>query len=126
MHPAIRTQSDGAQELYSDQAVLNCSESRDMARQEFKAESDINEILKKFGLTNPLRQVTYGEVDFDLDLQQAFAAIAAAKQAYREIPDELKAVVPSWQALLNGIESGAIQMKPETPKPEATPTVPTA
>lgn len=106
MHPAVRTQKDDLQEYYSELSGLDCSESVDVARQEFKDEADVNKLLARFGVAAPQRQPTFGEVDFDLDLQQAMFAVQEAKQAHAAMPANLRERYPTWQSLLNGLESG--------------------
>lgn len=123
MNPANRTQADGKNELYSELTGLDFDPSLDKARQEFKQESDVNIILARFGVNAPQKQATFGEVDYNIDLQTAFAAIADAKRAHRELPEEIRRDYPTWQSLLNGIESGEIRFKdqpPAEPAAEAT------
>lgn len=127
MHPAIRTQADGAQEEYSEMAVIDCADSMDMARQEYKDEADVNVILARFGIHAPQKQTTFGEVDYTIDLQTAFGAIEAAKQAHARLPEDLRKDYPTWQTLLNAIERGEITVKegqPEPPAPEPSGVTP--
>lgn len=74
MHPAIRSQTDTDQELYSDEAGLDCSNLPDTARQEFKREADINDLLSRYGVGLPQKPTRFAEADFDMDLQQALLA----------------------------------------------------
>lgn len=123
MNRALRTQADGAQDEYSDKASIDFADAIDTARQEFKDDADVNKLLAKFGVNAPQRQVTFGEVDYTLDLQDAFDAIKQAKAAYNRLPDEIKKDYPSWQTLLNGINTGLIHIKNE--EPPAEPAAPT-
>lgn len=121
MHPAVRTQNDQSQELYSTRAAElladEMAESKDTARQEYGDEANINKLLARFGVHTPVGKVTFGEVDYSVNLQDAFQAIADAKEAHRRLPADLKTDYPTWQALLNAIEAGAIRIKTEADKP---------
>lgn len=112
MKPAIRTQVDEEQDFYSLAAGIHFTgpESRDVARQEFKEEADVNQILARYGVNAPQRQAVFGETDFTLDLQQAFGAIDAAKSAHHKLPPNLKEKYPTWQSVLNAIESGQLRI----------------
>lgn len=119
MNPATRTQRDKKQPELSRAGGLDCSESPDMARQEFKNEADVNELLKRFGVGTPLpsRQGEFGKaVDYDLDLQTALAAIAQARNAYSTMSNDLQRKYPSWQRFLNAIERGELTLHPTDPQ----------
>lgn len=103
---SIRTQIDDKGDEVSRATILDCSASRDMARQEFKDDADINVILSRFGLSTTNRTPTYGEIDYTLDLQTALGAIAQSQSAYRRLSPELKAKYPTWQKLVNAMASG--------------------
>lgn len=127
---AERTQVDGLQDEYSALSALNCSEdlpdgkpNEDRARQEFKKETDINEILRRFGVGDEsnLRQGTFGEIDYNLDLQQALSSIDQAKSAYREMPNELQRRYPTWQRFLNAIERGELTLHATDPQQTIVP-----
>lgn len=113
MHPAIRTQSDDLFDIYSVDTAVDASsspENRDVARQEFKAEADINIMLAKFGVFAPQKQLFFEDVDYGIDLQQALGAIADAKRAWQVMPPEIKLQFPNWRDLLNALESGQIKL----------------
>lgn len=126
----MRSQGDGKQNEYSRRGALDCSDSTDVARQEFKSEADVNVLLQKYGVGIPQKQVAFGDTNFDIDLQEALAAVQAAKRAYRQLPPELRQRYPSWQTLLNNLASGRITKadldtpvtKPEVPAPSTTET----
>lgn len=120
MQKAERTQVDGEQRYYSDLTAIDCTDSQDMARQEFAAEADINLLLQRYGVGIPQKPLEYGETDFTLDLQLALEAVQMAKNAYQEMPVELRRRFPSWQTLLNQIQQGKLKFtrkKEDTPKP---------
>lgn len=122
MQRANRTQHDDKQDAISHASGIDCSTQDDTARQEFKDEADVNLMLGRYGVGLPQKQITYGETDFDLDLQTALEAVNTARTAYRELPPELRKMYPSWQTLLNALETGALKfdfskktVPPETP-----------
>lgn len=132
MKPAKRTQVDSLGDFYSAFTVIDSSTKPDMTRQEYKDETDTNKLLYRYGvgLVPGRAQPTWGqEVDFDLDLQTALGAVADAKRAWGDLPPNLKAAYPSWQQLLNALESGQLRIKAEEdlpPVPEVTPPVATS
>lgn len=124
--PAMRTQTDGDQDAWSHATGLACDPEGDKARQEHKNETDINVILGRFGVNVAQRQPTFGEVDYDVDLQTAMAAIGAAQRAHQRLPDSLKERYPDWRSVLNGLHSGQFRIDldkvaQEARKPKETP-----
>lgn len=105
MHRAIRYQADDKFDEYDARVVTNFDPAEDMTRQEYAADADINTLLRRYGVGVPQKQVVYGEADFSMDLQQAFGAVEAAKRMFDQLPGELKKKYPTWQAVLNAIES---------------------
>lgn len=105
--PAVRTQADGRQEEFSDLAATDVG-TDSYTRQEFKDEADLNILLARFGVNTPIRTGgQYGqEIDYNLDLQQAFAAIEAARRANLAVPPELQTKYPTWREVLNAAETG--------------------
>lgn len=106
--PMERTQTDGRGDEYSLITGLDLSGETPVTRQEFKDEADINNILARYGINTPLRQMQWGqEIDERLDLQQALFAISEAQKI--QVPEELRSQFPTWQAILNGVETGEYQ-----------------
>lgn len=112
MEPAIKTQVMDKEErlinsrmssLTFDQTLKS---SKDRARQEFALEADINYLVDRFTPGAPQRQLIYGETDYTMDLQQAFGAIQVARHMHSRLPPELREQYPTWQALLNAVETG--------------------
>lgn len=114
MHPAIRTQVDMDQDEYSLASALDASDG-DRTRQEFKAETDINVLIKKFGVPQSGRQMMFTDVDYTIDLQQAMASIQEARQAHAKLPDNLRARYPNWRDLLNALDRGELTIHGEEP-----------
>lgn len=77
-------------------------------RQEFKAESNINNILRNFGVGPANAPPQYGETDLTLDLQQSLHAIHDARQAYADLPKDVHEKYPTWDAFSRAIISGQI------------------
>lgn len=105
---AIRSQADNKGDAISAATALEPGEDVH-TRQEFKDETDINNIMKRFGQTGMIatRQMEWGkEIDESIDLQQAIGAINQARAATFNVPPELKTKYPNWQTLLNAAESG--------------------
>lgn len=110
MHPAIRTQSDYLGDEASLEAGTDSGDAPDMARQEFKDEADINKLLARYGVQPLTKEPIYGDVDYNLDLQQALAAIDTAGQAWQSLPKNLKEKYPTWQLLLNALHEGRLKI----------------
>lgn len=109
LKPAVRRQSDDKQDLYSDMTALDCSHDKDVTRQEDKDSTDVNVILSRFGVPGTRRRPLTHEVDFDLDLQTALAAVTTAKAMMGRLPKALQEKYHSWQQLLNAAASGQLQ-----------------
>lgn len=119
-----QTDSDEQHAYYGALAAIDCTDSRDTARQEFKDETDINKILDKFGAFAPQRQVTYGEVNYDLDMQQSFDAVRYAERSWHRLPDHLKKEMPTPRTMLNAIASGKFKEYLPTKSQGDTPDTP--
>lgn len=115
MHPAIRTQVDGLGDEASAKVTIDCSDDVDRARQEFKKETDVNYILTRFGLPASGRPMMFTDVDYTIDLQQAFSAMEQAKHAHRALPDNLRQKYTTWRDLLNALENGTLTIHGEEP-----------
>lgn len=128
---SVRHQADDQQKRFSKQTALRCI-TPSLTRQEFAAEADINQLLKRFGVTSRIPE--WGKsIDFNLDLQTALGAIRDVKRAYRELPENLRAKYKSWQSLMNAIDQGRLVLnqdeppEPKKPQPDAASTLnPTA
>lgn len=107
-------------------------DTRDNTRQEFKDETDINVILKKFGLDKfANRQMTYGDYNFDLDLQTSLNAIKAAKRVHKKLSPDLQRKYPTMVDVIEAIENGQLreellEEKTEPGQPAAAPPPETA
>lgn len=112
MHPAIRSQANSRGDDYSAKTMLDFHdddpENIDRTRQEFKAEADVNTILKKFGWQQFGRQPLYGDIDFDRGLHEAMEIVQSARDLYRRMPADLKAKYPTEQDLILGLADGSL------------------
>lgn len=107
--PAIRTQIDGLNEMYSYETALDCSDKPDLARQEFKDETDVNKVLARYGIDGMQRPVEYQQVDYDADLQQMLASIQEAERAISKLPAEIYSKYPTWEQILDGAFNGTFK-----------------
>lgn len=75
-------------------SAVYCEADEDMAKQEFKEESDINTILRRFNVTGQLpqnvRQPTYGDFTGITNFQDALEAINMARDAFMQMPAEIR------------------------------------
>lgn len=131
MHYAIRTQQDRRGDEYGKKTALDCSQSKDMARQEFKDEADINIMLKRFGVMQQQRTtVPFGEADYTIDLQSALHSINDTQRAYARMDPEIRKIYPSYQKFVQGVMSGSVKndleriKKEKETAPATTATVP--
>lgn len=73
---------------------LSCDGDEDQAKQEFKEECDINTILKRFNVTGQLpenvRMPSFGDFTGVHDFQSAANAIAVAREAFDEMPADIR------------------------------------
>lgn len=111
MQPPTKDQAD----IGLDNVTINCNtpDNKDMARQEFKQEADINYMLSKFGVTSPRGAPTYGEWDDTIDLQVAFQSISDARTAYAQLPENLRAKFTRMEDLLTALDNGSLVIKNE-------------
>lgn len=124
MLPAVRTPIDGKQDAMSLEASLALPIEADQCRQEMAEDTDINVFLTRYGMPQP-GGGSYGEADYDLDLQGAIHAIDDAKRAWHNLDPELRKKFPSWLDLLAAAEAGELDRKPVEKAAEAAkPTEP--
>lgn len=128
MHPPTKDQGDIGIEDQTLDASDNTDEggtNKDMARQEFKDEADINYMLTRFGINQARGTPTYGEWNDNIDLQTSLQAVRDARTAYRALPQELKDKFNSMEELVEAVENGSLVVK-EDPTAPSEPAVPPA
>lgn len=124
MQPPTKDQAD----IGVDNPQLDASDrpgNKDVARQEFKEEADINYMLSRFGITQQRGAPTYGMWDDTIDLQSALQSVHDARLAYRRLPDNLRAKFTRMEDLLTALENGSLVIRDEEPQTEATPAAAT-
>ena len=105
----VRSQADTLGDQISAETAFDTG-TESFTRQEFKDEADLNILLGRFGVNQQVRQdPRFMEIDYNLDLQSALAAVDAARRANYDVPQELRAKYPDWRTVLNGAESGEYQ-----------------
>jgi len=103
----FRSKIDSLDEIAVSEG-LYCDPEEDMTRQEFKAESDINNLVTRHGLIP--RPVQYGEWDFDVDLSTSMEASRAVGAAYDALPHEVRVQYPDMGSVWAAIASGALKI----------------
>jgi len=92
--PLFRTAYNYDRNAASDASALICPEPT-RAQQQFKSETDINEIVRRFGLTGKLPVAplppAYGDFSGVQDFHTAVNAIAQANEAFERLPAALRA-----------------------------------
>lgn len=129
MHPPTKDQADiGVEDQTLDASEgadqPNGTDNKDMARQEYKNEADINYMLSRFGITQPRGTPTYGEWDDTIDLQSAISSVIEAKQGYERLPKELRDKFPSMEDFLTAVDNGSLVITDTPPPPAEPPIVP--
>lgn len=98
-------------------------ENKDVARQEFAKEADINHMLSRFGIVPERGSPTFGEWDDTIDLQQALASVEEAKMAYQDLPEEIRKKFNNMEELLHAYHNGSFIIKQgDEPTPQKTQT----
>lgn len=103
-----RTQadSDEANQLYGEMAIVDTTGEPDMTRQEDLPKTDLRNILNHFGVGVTQRQPFFGEIDYDTDLQQALQHIGQARRIHRGFETLDRKKYPTWQHLAKAIDDG--------------------
>jgi phage internal scaffolding protein len=92
--PFLRTPYNYDVDKVSDETGLACPDPS-LAQQNFKDESDINYIVRQFGLTGELPGQTispqYGDFTGVLDYHSAVNAVLAAQDEFMDLPAQMRA-----------------------------------
>lgn len=108
--PAERHQADMKQDEYSELSGLifgDSRESRDVTRQEYRDDVEVNLQLKRYGVHVPIRQGgEFTERDYTLDLQQAIYSTEQAHNTWLHLPREIRQKYPTWKHMLDGMANG--------------------
>ena len=130
MHPAIESQVDASldsEKRSAEAAKGDWGES--LTRQEQAADTDINNIIQKFGPGLFNKQPIFGSIDFDRNLQDAYTAIESAQRLWASMPDQLRKKFNSQEsmteALFNGdLEKAILEELNRKEEPAAPPDTP--
>lgn len=116
--------TDAERERRGQLTVIVCPPEEDKARQEFAQQVDINRVVNQFG-QNFHAMTPVSGFDQDLDLQGAFAARAAAADAWERIPLKVRERFPSWAQLMAADKDGSLAafLKPAEPPASSPPAV---
>lgn len=91
----FRTPYNHVSDEWSERYALECDPAEDQTQQQFKEESDINEIVRRFGLTGELpedlRVPQYGDFTEVRDFQTAMNAVRQAEESFMALPAEVRA-----------------------------------
>lgn len=92
--PFLRTPFNYDREAASNETALECKDPT-RAQQSAKEETDINTIVRRFGLTGQLptnvRAPEYGDFTNITDYRDAIAAIRSAGQSFAQMPANVRA-----------------------------------
>lgn len=108
----------------TERVALDFTDSRDVTRQEFKDDADVNIILDRFGVDSfAKRQPRYDEIDYNTDLQSALNTLITVQEGWDRLPDDIKARYPDWRTVVQLMAEGtppkelldALKPQPETP-----------
>ncbi len=91
---------------------LVCPPDDTFTRQEFRDETNINNIVGRFyPFAPPMARVPqFGEQDMSLDLHSAVLSIQAAREAYAEVPEKLRAAFPTYAEFVSAVADGRLTL----------------
>lgn len=93
-------------------AGLACDPNEDKARQEFKEDTDVNAIVRRFGanaFADPRNQ-QYSVTDFNLDLQALLEARRSAEIAFQSLDPELRKGLPTFEQFMAALAVGDLAL----------------
>lgn len=85
--------------------VVACTAAEDMARQEYKMQSDLKYQVSRFGAGLPFSS---GELDTDLDLDKAFALVEESQERWLTLPRVVRDRYMSWANVEAAAKSGEL------------------
>lgn len=104
MRAPLYDQATGAPGVPAD---VNPDEDR--TRQEFKADADVNVIVRRFG-PNAFAGGEYGSQDFDLDLLQVQEATRTALKGFSRLPEAVQARYRDVESYLAAFATGDLAL----------------
>lgn len=89
---------------HPDWPVVACPPEEDRCRHEMAAETDIRQILARYGPVGAFSS-SFGVQDFDSDMTADYQRLFAAKEAYLA-SEAFRAVYPTWEAMQAALVAG--------------------
>lgn len=94
---------------------IDIDPSEDQARQEFRADTDVDTILARHGgaALRPAQPLAgFGQVvDYDTDLGTALRMVAEAKAAYEAAPADIRKRFKSYGAFVEAVQDGRVAVR---------------
>ncbi|WNK12788.1 MAG: internal scaffolding protein [Microvirus sp.] len=125
----LRTPHNYDTDKVSEETGLTCTEEESLVQQQFAEETNINEIVRRFGITHELphnpRMPSYGDFTGVTDFQSALHAVQQAENDFAQLPAAVRARFQNDpQELLQFISDDRNRPEAETlglvkPKPTA-------
>ncbi|WNK14527.1 MAG: internal scaffolding protein [Microvirus sp.] len=117
--PELRTEHNYDRDAISEITGLDCPEDEGRTQQQFAEETDINTIVRRFGLTGQLPEnvnmPSSGDFTTVHDFQSAMNLIRQSEQEFMKLPAEMrKRFEHDPQQLINFLEDG--NNRPEAEK----------
>ena len=117
-----RAQTDSDFDAVSLHTGIDFDPDDDKTRQEFRDESDIHYLVNRYGgIDAHQRPVSFGEVDFDVDLLSAHEVVRAARTQYENLPPHIREKFPDMLSVIRAHETGTL---PDFDVPPQPPTKP--
>ena len=104
-----------------DRVISKCDDEL-VTKQSFRDLCDINKVLAKFDATGVLpgiRQGSYGDFSSDNSLQGRYDALAAAMNAFDDLPDALRKKFKNPSGLLEFVDANGLDALEELADPVA-------
>lgn len=105
--------TDGKSKARSIACATDFSEdtprNRSVTKQEFADEANINKLFERYGVMHQQRTTFFGEMDYNIDLQQAIDATDQSKKAYSRMTPEIKQLYPTWKKFVNAMATGDLE-----------------
>lgn len=107
MIPPIYTQTTPKEDKV--RPGLACDPKDTRTRQEFKKDTDVNFLVKKYGGNIPMGNVRFGIQEFGVDRLEALQRMESAQARYDALPPEVRAEYPSWDSVMTAIVNGTFK-----------------
>lgn len=112
---AVLSVESGLEDQISFLTGLSIDPKEDMARQEFRADTDVDTILARHGgaALRPAQPLAgFGRVvDYDTDLASALRMVAEAKAAYDQAPADIRKRFKSYGAFVEAVQDGRVAVR---------------